>query len=50
MGITPVLVAASLALAGVGLTLFVWAVRDGQYDDVELEAWRILHDDPSDAT
>jgi cbb3-type cytochrome oxidase maturation protein len=50
MGITPVLITASLALAAVGVGLFVWAVRDGQYDDLELEAWRILHDDPSDAS
>jgi len=45
MGMVPVLVGLSMLLAAVGVGLFVWAVRDGQYDDVEAEAWRILHEE-----
>ena len=39
------LVGASLALAGGGWLLFLWAVRSGQYDDVEGPKHRMLDDD-----
>ncbi len=33
-------------LLGAGFALaFLWAVRDGQYDDVDDAAERVLHDD-----
>lgn len=36
----------SLALGGAGLALFLWALRSGQYDDLDGAANRILFDDP----
>ncbi len=41
-----VLVPLALLLAGLGVGAFRWAVRDGQFDDVETPALRILLDDP----
>jgi cbb3-type cytochrome oxidase maturation protein len=32
-------------LAGLALAAFLWSVRDGQMDDLETPALRILHDD-----
>jgi cbb3-type cytochrome oxidase maturation protein len=40
-----VLVPLALLLAGAGVLAFRWAVRDGQYDDVETPALRMLLDD-----
>ena len=40
-----VLVPLSVALAALGVAAFRWAVRDGQFDDVETPALRILLDD-----
>lgn len=45
MGIVPVLVFAALVLSSVGLGLFVWAVGNGQYDDVDSHAAMPLHDE-----
>jgi cbb3-type cytochrome oxidase maturation protein len=39
------LIPASIALALVALTLFVWAIHSGQFDDLETPAIRILFDD-----
>lgn len=39
------LIMLSLLLGGGGLTLFLWALRSGQYDDLEGAANRILYDD-----
>ncbi|PEN13583.1 cbb3-type cytochrome oxidase assembly protein CcoS [Longibacter salinarum] len=39
--LTPV----ALLLAGLGVAGFLWSVRNGQYDDVETPAIRILIDD-----
>jgi cbb3-type cytochrome oxidase maturation protein len=36
----------SLALGAGGLTLFLWALKHGQFDDMEGAASRILFDDP----
>jgi len=44
MGIVPGLVLAALCLSGVGVLLFVWAVDDGQFDDVDSHAAMPLHD------
>ena len=35
----------SLALGGLGLGLFFWALKSGQYDDVAGAAERILDDE-----
>jgi cbb3-type cytochrome oxidase maturation protein len=39
------LIAISLALAGGGLLVFMWALRTGQYEDLEGASQRILFDD-----
>ncbi len=36
----------SLLLGGIGLGIFLWSLRSGQYDDLQGAANRILHDDP----
>ncbi len=37
-----------LLLGIIGVALFFWAVRSGQYDDMDGAANRILMDDPED--
>jgi len=39
------LIMLSLVLGGGGLALFLWALRSGQYDDLDGAANRILYDD-----
>ena len=45
MQIVMVLVPLMLMLVAIGILLFAWAVKSGQYDDVEGPAHRILYDD-----
>ena len=40
------LIVLSLVLGGTGLALFLWALRSGQYEDLDGAASRILFDDP----
>jgi cbb3-type cytochrome oxidase maturation protein len=40
-----VLIPIALLLGGLGLAAFIWALRSGQYDDLDGAAWRILQDD-----
>ncbi len=40
------LIPAALLLGLLGLGAFVWALRSGQYDDLDGAAGRILFDDP----
>ena len=47
MSILYFLIPLALALAGVAVWGFLWAVRSGQYDDVETPAIRMLLDDDS---
>jgi cbb3-type cytochrome oxidase maturation protein len=49
MAILLVLVPISLILLGVAVWAFVWAVRAGQYDDLDTQAIAMLHDDADDA-
>ena len=35
----------ALLIAGIMLALFIWAVRSGQFDDLETPAMRVLFDD-----
>ncbi len=35
----------ALLIAGIMLALYIWAVRSGQYDDLETPAHRILFDE-----
>jgi cbb3-type cytochrome oxidase maturation protein len=43
-----ILVPVMLVLVAVGIVLFTWAVRNGQYDDMDGPAHRILYDDDKD--
>jgi cbb3-type cytochrome oxidase maturation protein len=45
MNVLIYLVPAALALGLVGLFAFLWALRSGQYSDVDGAALRILQDD-----
>jgi cbb3-type cytochrome oxidase maturation protein len=45
MSVILYLIGASLILGGGGLTVFLWSLRSGQYDDLEGAANRILFDD-----
>jgi cbb3-type cytochrome oxidase maturation protein len=38
-----------MLLVGCGLWAFFWAVGTGQFDDLDIPAWEILVDEPSDA-
>jgi cbb3-type cytochrome oxidase maturation protein len=40
-----ILIPLGLVLLVVAVAAFFWAVRSGQYDDLESPAWRILLDD-----
>ncbi len=45
MEIIYLLVPLSLALSSVGLGAFLWALKTGQFDDIETPQIRILFDD-----
>lgn len=48
MKIVMILVPVMLILVAIGIVLFSWAVKNGQYDDLEGPAHRILYDDDED--
>lgn len=48
MNIVMILVPVMLILVALGIVLFSWAVKNGQYDDLEGPAHRILYDDDED--
>lgn len=48
MNILLYLLPIALLLGGLALVAFLWALRGGQFDDLEGAAGRILHDDPAD--
>ncbi|WP_448192490.1 cbb3-type cytochrome oxidase assembly protein CcoS [Azospirillum sp. sgz301742] len=39
------MIAAALSLGGMGLAAFLWALKSGQFDDLDGAANRILFDD-----
>ena len=39
------LVPAALTLGMMGLAAFLWALRSGQFDDLEGAKWRAINDD-----
>lgn len=39
------LIPVALLLGGIGLLAFLWSIRNGQYDDLEGAAYRVLDDD-----
>jgi cbb3-type cytochrome oxidase maturation protein len=45
MSVMFVLLPVALLFAGFALAVFLWAVRAGQFDDLETPSVRILHDD-----
>ena len=42
------LIPVALLLGGIGLVAFVWALRSGQFEDLDGAAMRILNDDDED--
>ena len=45
MNVLVYLVPLALALGGLGLAGFLWAMRSGQFDDLEGASWRAISDD-----
>jgi cbb3-type cytochrome oxidase maturation protein len=45
MSLVSVLIPVTMLLVGFGLWAFFWAVRTGQFDDLDIAAWEILVDD-----
>ena len=39
------LLPAALLLGSIGLAGFLWALRSGQFDDLEGASWRVISDD-----
>jgi len=42
------LIPVALLLGGLGLLAFLWALRSGQFEDLEGASYRALEDDPPD--
>ena len=49
MNVLVFLIPVALFLGGAGLVLFFWAMRDGQFEDLDGAANRILIDDEEEA-
>jgi cbb3-type cytochrome oxidase maturation protein len=45
MGMIYILIPLSLALVGVAVWAFIWAVNSGQFDDLDTPGWDMLSDD-----
>jgi len=45
MNILLFLIPVALILSLIGLLAFLWALRSGQFEDLDGAAWRILQDD-----
>lgn len=48
MNVLIYLIPTALFLGGLGLAAFLWALKSGQYDDLDGAANRILFDDDED--
>jgi cbb3-type cytochrome oxidase maturation protein len=48
MSLVSVLIPVTLVLVGVGVWAFFWAVRSGQFEELDVAAWEILVDEPRD--
>lgn len=44
------LIPCALALGLLGLVAFLWALKSGQFDDLEGAGWRAIQDDALDAS
>lgn len=42
------LLPAAILMSSVGLAFFVWALRSGQFEDLEGPRWRVLYEDDSE--
>ncbi len=45
MNVLLYLIPIALLLAGFGLAAFIWALKSGQYEDLDGAAWRAIMDD-----
>ena len=45
MNVLIILVPLALMLGGIGLAAFLWAMRSGQFEDLDGAAWRAINDD-----
>ncbi len=43
------LIPIALVFCALTIRLLLWAVDNGQYDDLDREAWRIINDDDEDS-
>ena len=50
MGIIYIMIGASIVIALIFLGAYLWAVKDGQFDDERTPSMRILFDDEPDNT
>ncbi|WJY19192.1 cbb3-type cytochrome oxidase assembly protein CcoS [Alteriqipengyuania flavescens] len=50
MSVLLYLIPIALGMGGIGLAVFFWAMRDGQFEDLDGAANRILIDDENDAS
>jgi cbb3-type cytochrome oxidase maturation protein len=48
MDVLIILIPVALLLGGVGLAAFLWALKSGQFEDLDGAAERILLDEPAD--
>lgn len=39
------LIPIALILGGLGLAAFLWALKSGQYEDIDGASWRVLDDE-----
>jgi cbb3-type cytochrome oxidase maturation protein len=45
MNVLVFLIPLALALGGLGLAAFLWSLKQGQYEDLDGAAWRIIAED-----
>jgi cbb3-type cytochrome oxidase maturation protein len=45
MSVIYIVLPLALVIAVIAVLAFIWAVRSGQFDDMDTPAMRILHDD-----
>ncbi|MCF1471479.1 cbb3-type cytochrome oxidase assembly protein CcoS [Agrobacterium vitis] len=39
------LIPIALLMGGIGLAAFLWSLKNGQYEDMDGAAWRVITDD-----
>ena len=43
-----ILIPIAVVFCAIAIKLLLWAIDNGQYDDLDKESWRILMDDEAD--